>query len=210
MGASQALDVGSIPIARSTLILPSFWPLSQARNPCTAHQEAGEQLQPAVWYILFMAAIRRVLFVCTGNICRSAMAEQLLRHLSKARNLDLEIRSCGTAAESHYEIPLIVRGLLAEQDVPPFEHTPRLVTRELLGWADLALVMTAAQREHLTEHFPEFRGKVRLLREQAGFGQEDVADPMGRPAEDYARCIAVLQESLKTMAEKGFRVPDPS
>ena len=44
-------------------------------------------------------ASRRIVFVCTGNICRSAMAEHLLRHWSRVRGLDLEVSSCGIAAE---------------------------------------------------------------------------------------------------------------
>ena len=71
-----------------------------------------------------MSVARRILFVCTGNICRSATAEHLLRHQAQQQGLDLEVRSCGTAAESYYEVPAVVRQLLSERGVPPFGTGP--------------------------------------------------------------------------------------
>src|SRR5688572_5406224 len=111
--------------------------------------------------------IKRVLFVCTGNICRSAMAERLLDHWSRERELGLEVRSCGTAAESWYEVPEHARVLLAAEGVPDFKHKPQLVTRDHLRWADIVLVMTRAHRDHVVEHYPEFAGKTKLLRERS-------------------------------------------
>ena len=79
-----------------------------------------------------MSQPRRILFVCTGNICRSAMAELLLRHLSAVRGLGIETASAGVAAESYYQVPDVARRLLTAEGVPPFEHKPRLATRETL------------------------------------------------------------------------------
>src|SRR3989338_2616589 len=101
-------------------------------------------------------APRRIVFVCTGNICRSAMAEHLLRHWSARRGLDLEVRSCGIAAEGWYEVPEHARRLLEAEGVPPFEHRPRLLTREQLRWADTVLVMARHHRDHILELYPEF------------------------------------------------------
>ena len=101
-----------------------------------------------------MSDIKKVLFVCTGNICRSAMAEHLLRQLSKKQNLGLEVRSCGTAADTYFEVPEIVHKLLSEKGVEPFEHTARLVTREPLAWADIvfAIVLTAGMLRRRDRH----------------------------------------------------------
>lgn len=150
---------------------------------------------------------RRVLFVCTGNICRSAMAERLLAHWSDERGLRLEVRSAGVAAESWYEVPEHARRLLAAEGVPPFEHSPRLATRDHLRWADIVLVMTRAHRERVAEQYPEFGGKTFLLRERAGFGELDVEDPMGGSEETFARCLAVLKESLEPLVARGFAAP---
>jgi len=150
---------------------------------------------------------RRILFVCTGNICRSAMAEQLLRHWAKTRGLPLETASCGTAAESWYEVPDHARRLLAAEGAPPFEHKPRLATRAILRDADLILVMTRVHYDSIVERFPEFTARTRLLREQAGAGELDVDDPMGGSEEVFARCLAVLKESLEALLRADFRDP---
>lgn len=151
--------------------------------------------------------IRRIVFVCTGNICRSAMAEHLLRHWSKVRGLDLEVSSCGIAAEHWYEVPQAARRLLAAEGIPEFSHKARLATRDALRGADLILVMTRAHAEHLTDLYPEFTDRIRLLRSHAGFGEADVEDPMGRPYETFARCLGVMKESLEALLSRQWRAP---
>ena len=152
-----------------------------------------------------MTAPRRILFVCTGNICRSAMAEHLLRHLAATRGLDLETASAGIAAEPYYQVPDAAKRLLTAEGVPPFEHKARLATREVLRWADLILVMSAEHYDHIVELYPEFSSRTRLFREAAGFGEQDVEDPMSRPDEVFARCLGVIKESLEALLGSNFR-----
>jgi len=146
---------------------------------------------------------RRILFVCTGNICRSAMAEHLLRHWAAQRGLPVEVRSCGIAAEGWYEVPEHARRLLAAEGVPAFEHKPKLLTRDQLRWADEVLVMADHHKEHIWELYPEFTGKIRLLRAAAGFGDYDVADPMGKSYQIFSDCLGVLKESLESLLRQG-------
>jgi protein-tyrosine phosphatase len=152
-----------------------------------------------------MTPPRRILFVCTGNICRSAMAEHLLRRLAAERGLDLQTASAGIAAEPYYQVPDAVKRLLAAEGVPSFQHKARLATREVLGWADRILVMTDAHHDFIVERYPEFASRTRLLREAAGFGEQDVEDPMGRPDEVFARCLAVIRESLHALLRTEFK-----
>ncbi|MEK7389796.1 MAG: low molecular weight protein arginine phosphatase [Elusimicrobiota bacterium] len=150
---------------------------------------------------------KKILFVCTGNICRSAMAEHLLRSWSDRRGLGLEVRSCGTAAESWYEVPEHARRSLALEGVTDFTHRPQLVTRDVLRWADVVLVMTKGHREYILGLYPEFTEKTRLLRAEAGFGPQDVSDPMGYAEDVYARCLGIIKESLEALLRAQWRRP---
>lgn len=152
-----------------------------------------------------MDAPKHIVFVCTGNICRSAMAEHLLRHWAAQRGLELTVSSCGTAAESWYRMPEPARRLLAEEGVPPFEHKARLAARATLREADLILAMTRGHLAHLNDQFPEFSRRTRLFRAQAGFGEQDVADPMGGGDAVFAACLATIKESLEALLRDGFR-----
>jgi len=150
---------------------------------------------------------KKILFVCTGNICRSAMAEHLLRHWAATRGLNVGPSSAGVAAESWYEVPDHARRLLAAEGVPPFRHRARLATGEILREADLILAMTRWHLDTIVAEFPDLAPRTKLFRAAAGFGEEDVDDPMGEPEEVFARCLAVIKEGLEGLVGQGFGAP---
>ena len=141
----------------------------------------------------------KLLFVCTGNVCRSLMGERLARHLGAQRGLDVETRSCGIGAEGYFTVPPEIWRALTEAGIDQSpSHRPQLVSRELLAWADSVLVMTARQQDFLRDAYPEYRGKIALLREKAGLSG-DVADPIGKPWADYQACRVIISEALERL-----------
>ncbi|MCX5796869.1 MAG: low molecular weight protein arginine phosphatase [Elusimicrobia bacterium] len=143
---------------------------------------------------------KKILFVCTGNACRSVMAEFLLGKLARERGLSLSVRSAGLAAEAYFQVPAGVRAALRGQGVLEVEHAPKLLTWELLAWAELVLVMERGQHDAILERFPEFRGKVQVLKSFAGRpGPEDVADPIGKPEAVFAACCQEIRDCLESL-----------
>ncbi|OGS58300.1 MAG: hypothetical protein A3J79_04040, partial [Elusimicrobia bacterium RIFOXYB2_FULL_62_6] len=135
------------------------------------------------------------------NACRSVMAQRLLARLGGP---GFEARSAGVAAEGYFQVPAGVRAALKGHGVEGFEHRPQLVTRELLAWADLVLVMERGHREFILDKFPEFRAKVHVLKAYAGRpGPEDVADPIGQADEVYAACCAELRACVEALLARG-------
>jgi len=129
---------------------------------------------------------RRVVIVCTGNTCRSPLAEALLRQALDARGVtDIEVLSAGTgawegapASEGAYLVGL-------ENGLDLSGHRARLVTTDLVASSDLILTMARHHRARVLELGGDDR--VHLLGEYAGRSgaTAEVADPFGADLEAY-------------------------
>lgn len=105
-----------------------------------------------------------ILFVCTGNTCRSPMAEGLLRKLAKERGIQVEVRSAGVSAVPGTSISRHAAGILQDEGIQD-----RIVSSQLNGeavaWADLILTLTGAHKRHLLQYFPDAVTKTHTLKE---------------------------------------------
>jgi protein-tyrosine phosphatase len=137
----------------------------------------------------------RVLIVCTGNICRSPMAEGLLKRSCST----LDISSAGLhALEGHGADPLAIE-VMSEIGVDINHHVARRLTRKDAVHADLILVMESEQRREIESVFPEVRGKVFRFAEQGGV---DVLDPYRKPKPFFDAALELLAESAAAWKTK--------
>lgn len=184
-----ALDAGAVTLGKSSTIIDLTQP-----EPVILREGAVPAQE-----MLHVAKQKHVLFVCTGNSCRSVMAEYMFKHLMADRS-DVFISSTGTGA-------LFVSGasaetvtVLQEKGIDAAHHQSTPMTPAILKRADLILVMTQSHRAQVINVAPEVSHRVYLLKEFASFQQGmvgmDIPDPIGHPVPVYRQCLDVITEAL--------------
>lgn len=148
--------------------------------------------------------IKNVLFVCTGNICRSPFAEGLFNSLAAQKGLkDVAGDSAGLLALPGNSATHLAQQVADEYAVDLAGHRAKSVSGHLVDWSNLVLAMEKVQVDSLANAFPEARGKVLLLRHFGRFGsrRRDIADPYGLQYEAYRFCFLDIEDSIAGLVD---------
>lgn len=114
--------------------------------------------------------IKNILVVCVGNICRSPMAEYFLKN----QNPNLNIESAGLSAMVGHQADDKAIACMDEFHIDIREHIARQINAELIKQADLILVMSKNQSQHIEQKWPFAKGKIFRL---GHWQSENVPDP---------------------------------
>ena len=139
--------------------------------------------------------MKHVLFICTGNVCRSPMAEGLLRHMAGDR---VKVASAGLGAGHGQPPSAHAIEVLRKEGIDIADIRSQPVSAHLLQQADYIFTMTRDHLDMLLLLFPEMASKTRLLRfeEAAKGGRADVTDPIGGTRATYESCKADIQRAM--------------
>ena len=140
--------------------------------------------------------VMRILVVCAGNICRSPLAEELLRRALGARGMEADVRSAGLWAQPGLPASEGVGVAARLRGVDLSRHRARQLEASHLGDADLVLVMTAAQKDSVARLAKRGSAKVLLL------GEADIADPYMGDAATYEACAVEIEAGVEVIADR--------
>ena len=152
--------------------------------------------------------VTSVLFVCTGNTCRSVMAEYLFRHQAEKVNLEVDVASVGIQAFAGDTASENTLAALAEVGIDGSGHRSRRIHHLLLNEYDLILAMTNSHKQQLLQLAPDLQGKIFLLKEFVKQGQEldayiekayDIADPFGGSLEVYRTSLGEIAQATQAL-----------
>lgn len=146
--------------------------------------------------------MKKVLFVCTGNTCRSVLAHYYAAKVAADEKLKLKFFSAGLEAEAGIPQPRAVADLLAKEGVKDFKHVPVMLTGKLIKSHDLVLAMTANHKAEIIKRYPRAAKKTQTLIEYAGFGGDDIADPYGRDDFFYFEIFKLIKTAVRAALEK--------
>jgi protein-tyrosine-phosphatase len=148
--------------------------------------------------------IQNILFVCTGNTCRSPLAEGFLKKLLKEHSFGgVEIGSAGLAALPGSSASLHAVKVALENSVSLDEHKARLVNAELITKADLIIIMEPGHRQQLLDRYSHASDKIYLLRHFARYGSQErgIPDPYGTNLDAYRFCFEDIKECVESLLE---------
>jgi protein-tyrosine phosphatase len=153
--------------------------------------------------------MKRILFVCLGNICRSPLAEAIFNHKIKELGLDhqFESDSCGTSNYHIGDQPDRRTIQNATKNGVAIQHAARQLTENDLEVFDLVIAMDKSnyQHVHLLSNASRYAHKIKLMREFDTAGSGDVPDPYYGGEKEFQHVFEILDRSLEQLIQRGLR-----
>ncbi|GGA42878.1 low molecular weight protein arginine phosphatase [Paenibacillus physcomitrellae] len=154
----------------------------------------------------------RILFVCTGNTCRSPMAEGMFRQMALEAGLPAEVKSAGVAAIPGMSMTRHAEAVLRDHQITD-RLTSTALSEELVEWADVILTLTQGHKRQLLYAFPDAAAKTFVLKEyvdERDNAEGELQELDGLLAERALQAALggkVSEEDSRRITELQYRIP---
>jgi tRNA threonylcarbamoyl adenosine modification protein (Sua5/YciO/YrdC/YwlC family) len=189
-----AIDAGDAKLGvESTIVDLTVEPLRVLRIGAISEQDLQDELKK-----------KAVLFICTGNSCRSVMAKALLeKKLKEKGREDIEVLSAGIMMLGGLSASEETKALLKEEGIDVSGHRSQRLSVEMIKKADIILVMESLQEKRILELEPSAKNKLFLLKEFAKINDTDlnIEDPIGKDPAFYRAIFITIKDAIERISD---------